>query len=570
MRPAISRATSGADSQATSRTAGTTSSREIAEDDPVIQKRCALARKGGKLDLCKLGIKIVPSMAVDSVLAEYVRVAWLYDNEISVLPPGIGLWKVCSQLRLSDNRIRVLPPEIGKLRCMGMLHVDNNRLEALPLELAKCVSLNYLDFKNNRVTRIPVQLGVLPKLKDIEYELNPLIFPHKNVLAQGKASVVKYLKRYTEELKTGHLNLTRVGLAEIPSEIGYVGASLTSLDASDILPGDGMVLPFELGGCPNLVKCLLHPQLKILSPPEGTVKQGIETIVAYLSRFNDAMQGGTLDLRSMALDSFPQELNDEKHMRPDKIQRFLLSNNMIEVLPHQVGSLINLEELDASKNKLKILPAAMKQLAQLKILDVSDNDLLEVQEILVQMRSLQVLTACRNGITKISENLIQMRELCIFNVGYNQILKLPKAMGQWSTLREMVLESNHLTEFPADLCNLSLLQVRAHSNVSNENISMFPCLISKSVSVVQLDIFSPAPCHPTPPILLSGPILRFWATLTKTPAHDSHKKNLRGIFFLVICRVFGKSSLPKCGLQVDGGRSEFPPSTNCELYENEL
>jgi len=212
----------------------------------------------------------------------------------------------------------------------------------------------------------------------------------------------------------------------------------------------------------------------------------------------------------------------------------------------------------------------MKQLAQLKILDVSDNDLLEVQETLVQMRSLQVLTACRSSITKISENLIQMRELCIFNVGYNQILKLPKAMGQWSTLREMVLESNQLTEFPVDLCNLSWLQVRAHSNVCNENISMFPCLISKSVSVVQLDIFSPAPCHPTPPILLSGPILRFWATLTKTPAHDSHKKNLRGIFFLVICRVFGKSSLPKCGLQVDGGRSEFPPSTNCELYENEL
>lgn len=461
VRPSIERASSGS-SEKTSRAAtpGSTTSRDIGEDDPLIQKRCALARKGGKLDLSNLGLKVVPAMAVDAVLAEYVRVVWLYDNDIALLPPGIGLWKTCSQMRLSGNRIRLLPPEIGNLKCLCMLHVDKNRLEALPLQLANCMSLNFLDFKSNRVTRIPVQLGVLTKLKDIEYELNPLVFPHKKVLAQGKGSVIKYLRRFTEARKTGHLILTRVGLAEIPSEIGYVGERLTNLDASDILPADGMVLPFELGACPNLVNCLLHPQLNILSPPEGTVKQGIQTIVAYLSRFNQAMQGGTLDLRSMGLDSFPQELSDEKHMRPEKIERFLLSNNMIESLPQEVGSLINLEELDASSNKLKILPAAMQKLPVLKKIDVNDNELVEVQEILLQVRSLQIFSAARNAITKISENLVNMRELCIFDVGSNQILKLPKGMGHWCNLRELLVQSNHLTDFPVEVCNLSSLQVR--------------------------------------------------------------------------------------------------------------
>jgi len=472
--------TAGSDSgvSGTSRamTPATTSSRDLAEDDPIIQKRCALARKGGKLDLCKLGLKMVPSMAVDPVLAEYVRVAWLHDNEIATLPPGIGLWKVVSQLRLSDNRIRVLPPEIGKLKYLGMLHVDNNRLEALPVELAKCASLNFLDFKSNRVGRIPVQLGQLSKLKDIEYELNPLAFPHRKVLSQGKAAVIKYLKRFTEARKSGHLNLTRVGLNEIPAEILYVGECLTSLDVSDILPGDGMTLPFELGGCPKLVKCQFHPQLKILSPPEGTVRQGIETIVAYLSRFNDAMQIGTLDLRSMGLDCFPAELNDEVHMRPDKVLRFLLGDNVIESLPHQIGALINLEELDASQNKLKVLPSALQKMGVLHTLKVSNNDLLEVQEVLVNLRSLKAFDASRNQITKISENLVKMRELEVFDVCHNRILKLPKCIGNWHKLQQLLVASNELTEFPAELAGLSSLQVLLPC------LLYFLCMLPRSVA----------------------------------------------------------------------------------------
>lgn len=431
----------------------------IGEDDQVILKRCALARKGGKLDLSRLGLRFVPEGAVDPVLAEYVRVAWLYENQITVIPPGIGLWKVCSQLRLSDNKIRELPPEIGKLKFLGMLHVDNNQLTSLPVELAKCSALNFLDFKSNRVKRIPVQLGLLTKLKDIEYELNPLEFPHKKVQAQGKPAVIKYLKRYTEARSTGHLNLTRAGLSEIPPEIGYVGDKLTSLDVSDILPGEGMTIPFELGSCPNLTKCLFHPQLKLLSPPEGTVKQGIEMMVAYLRRFNEAMQIGTLDLRSMCLDSFPQELSDEKNMQANKVVRFLLDDNVLDILPHQIGILMKLEELSVSKNKLKMLPLVLQKLLNLTIINVSENELLEVQEVLVQIRALQVFNASRNNITKISENLVSMRELRVFDVSNNHILKIPKVMATWSELRELFMQSNEFTEFPSELCNLKQLQV---------------------------------------------------------------------------------------------------------------
>ena len=248
------------------------------EEDPEILKRCDLkgALKGGKLDLSSLDIDFVPTLAVDPVRVEYIRVAWLQDNRIAKLPPTIGLWKKVSQLRLSNNRIEILPPQIGKLKFLGMLHLDNNRLKMLPKELAQCDNLNFIDFTRNKVQRIPVQLGLLKKLKDIEYADNAdprrSTFPHKKVLDKGKKAVIAYLKRFTEAKKTGALNLTGVGLNEIPAEIAYPGPNLTSLDVSDIQPANGIKIPFEFGVCTQLKECKFHKFLKIVSPPEGTVK----------------------------------------------------------------------------------------------------------------------------------------------------------------------------------------------------------------------------------------------------------------------------------------------------------
>ena len=462
------------------------------EEDPEILKRCDLkgALKGGKLDLSSLDIDFVPTLAVDPVRVEYIRVAWLQDNRIAKLPPTIGLWKKVSQLRLSNNRIEILPPQIGKLKFLGMLHLDNNRLKMLPKELAQCDNLNFIDFTRNKVQRIPVQLGLLKKLKDIEYADNAdprrSTFPHKKVLDKGKKAVIAYLKRFTEAKKTGALNLTGVGLNEIPAEIAYPGPNLTSLDVSDIQPADGIKIPFEFGVCTQLKECKFHKFLKIVSPPEGTVKQGISVIVAYLARFNQAKVEGILDLCSMGLDRFPQELKDSDHMEPEKVQRFLLRDNMIKTLDMELGRMENLEELDASQNKLVKLPDALQNLKRLTVLNLTENCLLEVPQVLGKMADqgcLQVFNASRNQISTVSEKLEKLKDLRVFDVSKNQIRQIPKTIGLWSDLREFLVSENQITDFPLELCNLPRLVVL---NISHNKIRRLPRDVGKLITLESL------------------------------------------------------------------------------------
>ncbi len=121
-----------------------------------------------------------------------------------------------------------------------------------------------------------MQLGQLSLLNDIVFEGNPLEFPHKAALNLGKGFVLKYIRRFIKAKETGTLDLTKAGLSEIPPEIGFAGKHLTTLIADDVLPQAGMKLPFELGACINLKVASFHPQLKIVSPDEAVVKQGIE------------------------------------------------------------------------------------------------------------------------------------------------------------------------------------------------------------------------------------------------------------------------------------------------------
>jgi Leucine-rich repeat (LRR) protein len=52
-----------------------------------------------------------------------------------------------------------------------------------------------------------------------------------------------------------------------------------------------------------------------------------------------------------------------------------------------------------------------------------------------------------------------MRELEVFDVCSNHILKLPKCIGNWHKLKQLLVDSNELTEFPVELASLSNLQV---------------------------------------------------------------------------------------------------------------
>jgi Leucine-rich repeat (LRR) protein len=100
-----------------------------------------------------------------------------------------------------------------------------------------------------------------------------------------------------------------------------------------------------------------------------------------------------------------------------------------------------------------------------------------VPEVLAKVRTLKIFIASRNSIDKISENLVDMKELLEFDVSDNQILKLPKCMGLWINLQQLFVQSNYLTEFPFELCNLSSLEVPPILQ-SILSFSAFPCILT--------------------------------------------------------------------------------------------
>ena len=341
-----------------------------------VLKRIEVARKSGKLDLAGMSLAHIPNAAMD--LGESARVVWLQDNELTAIPKSIQQWAVVTQLKLGNNKIQSIPEEIGNCVALSMLLIHDNHLVHIPDTITHCKALSILDIRNNRMVRIPVFLALLPQLTDLQVDNNPLEFPHKRVVSQGKMNLLKYLRRFTDARRTRKLNLTGVGQYELPPEVAYIGERLVEIDASDLYKQGGISLPFELGSCPNLAVCKLSPTLQILSPPESVSKQGIKAIVEYLARFRKSQTDGRLDLRGLELDDLPPEINDTKQLEPKLVKTFLITDNKIQALSTGLGMMQNLEELHVGGNMIRTLPASLAKLKLLRLLDADRNMISEV------------------------------------------------------------------------------------------------------------------------------------------------------------------------------------------------
>jgi Leucine-rich repeat (LRR) protein len=395
-----------------------------------IKKRVDVARKAGKLDLSGLGIKALPQIAID--LGQAARVVWMHDNQLETLSAAhLTAWKSLAQLKLSSNLLTELPPEVGKCRNLAMLLVDHNRLVAIPSTIAQCKSLTYLSIAHNRISRLPVAVAECARLNEFEFTGNPFAFPHRKILKEGKAGVLKYLKRFTAACKSGVLDLTQADLTELPQEVGYVGAKLRHLKMNDINPPSGFRFPFEIAKCTNLERLELHPQLKILSPPEETAAKGIKVILLYLTRFDRAKETMKLDLSHMNLAGFPLEISAESGMDLGEVRHLVLDDNNITAIPQALSLLPGLTRLDASRNELKTLPAALARLPLLEAMVVEQNRLLEVSEALGKIPLLTSLSLRANRIAQIAPGLVNMSALRHLDLGENALRALSVHLGNW-------------------------------------------------------------------------------------------------------------------------------------------
>jgi Leucine-rich repeat (LRR) protein len=123
---------------------------------------------------------------------------YLYYNDLISLPPEIGQLTNLQWLTLYDNALVELPPEIGQLTNLQVLNLARNELIILPSEIGQLSNLQQLNLYNNQLRYLPTEMGILNNLTCADclltVEENPLISPPPEVIEQGTAAVLAYLR----------------------------------------------------------------------------------------------------------------------------------------------------------------------------------------------------------------------------------------------------------------------------------------------------------------------------------------------------------------------------------------
>lgn len=95
-------------------------------------------------------------------------------NRIEHLPQNIGMLRNLRELNVSGNMLKSLPHSFTSLRQLTFLILNDNKIEELSHELSGCISLKYLFVARNKIKYIGAELMLLPFLRIIDYQNNPI------------------------------------------------------------------------------------------------------------------------------------------------------------------------------------------------------------------------------------------------------------------------------------------------------------------------------------------------------------------------------------------------------------
>ena len=184
-----------------------------------VEKRIAVARVKGRLNLAALGLKKLPpevlhmyrSTAMDindgswaeSVDLTYLSVAdnsleddlfpeegastdeesegYVFDslevldlrgNQLHTLPSALRRLQRLTNLNLSRNQLDSLEPSLSILRNLKYMDLSKNNISAIPSQIAELVNLHSLVLSENKLTALPKEVFTLPHLRELNVAKN--------------------------------------------------------------------------------------------------------------------------------------------------------------------------------------------------------------------------------------------------------------------------------------------------------------------------------------------------------------------------------------------------------------
>ena len=295
------------------------------------------------------------------------------------IPPELGNLESLDHLFLSHNDLTgSIPPELGKLESLGWLDLSTNALTGpIPPELGNLESLRELGLDSNDLTRsIPPELGKLESLEALSISANDLTGSIPPEL--GNLTRLEFLWLAHNEL-TGSIPAALGGIenlevlwlshnklsGSLPANLGDLGTLAWLLIGDNPLSGP---LPLSLEGVP--LEVIGYASTDLCVPDAASFRAWLQSIRTHSGTRVDCMgaPGNRAALEALYDSTTGRSWTNDanwKSERPlndwfgvtateaDTVTNLgLEGNNLVGVLPAEVGDLGNLEWLELDKNQL--------------------------------------------------------------------------------------------------------------------------------------------------------------------------------------------------------------------------
>jgi len=355
------------------------------------------------LELTNNQIRELPS-TMDGLT--HLELLYLRHNRLTRLPTLTNCINL-KELHLGNNKISsVTGDDLEGIQGVKILELRENSIPNLPTEVIKLQVLERLDLTNNCLSNLPPSMGLLPHLKSVQLEGNPMKSIRRDIMARGTVGLLKYLRSRMEEDEIAEL-----------AKSGAGNVSPVPLSSSPPVPD---VFSMKTNQSLNL-------SMKGLTElPTEAVQNALEAKVQ------------SIDLSKNQLVSFPANLEE---VMPQLYEVNIASNKIPQLPGFIAGDLIQF--LDLSNNKLSSLPDEMGGMKHLREIILSVNQFETIPSCLFSCAKLETILIANNKVASIEvERLKELPNLAILDLQNNAIQTVPPQLGNVTQLRQLKLEGN--------------------------------------------------------------------------------------------------------------------------------
>ncbi|GMM29855.1 adenylate cyclase [Martiniozyma asiatica (nom. inval.)] len=445
-----------------------------------------------------------PNFPTSIVHAPKLKKLKLEVNYIKSIPEDIEKLKYLEYLSLDCNKLYKLPDGFSKLASLQKLNLSSNRFKEIPQQICEIKTLRSLDLSYNNITTFPVSFAKLENLEVLQIAANKLMGELSSFFDE-LVNLVKIDVRFNK--------LTSVDALQKSPKLEVIRAAGNNISvfrsmAATLIEVELSMNPLTYVYFENEMPCL-----KLVDFSKGKLSS-----CSFVSHLVNVER---LVLDQNHLSVLPEEINAMKN-----ILSLSVFKNNLNTLPYSIGELGKLKYLDIHLNNVGRLPESIWKLKSLETFNASSNileifpdppDVIDKEEEVELASGLHTHTHRRRRVSEISNGhrqalgLVQslkalsisdnkLTDSCIptlglfknlnrLNLAYNELFDIPTGhLSQLSKLKSLFLSGNNLSSLPVeDFENWPMLTLLY---LNGNRFSSLPSELSKITSLESLDVGS--------------------------------------------------------------------------------